>query len=431
MKVNVPLLILFSLLSLSCFAKIKVVEKSAKKVPEWVNTTRKDYIITSAMAPGLERAKEECFAQIKKMIIDAIAQNVKASSESRITQESVNDGIQNFLDAYTSSFQTQSANLPYLTGISESKAEDVYWEKRLNTETDEISYLYCVKYPFPSLELKKLIKEFQRRDQEMSDKLEGLKELYNQITSVDQIDKAITDIEVLKHYFFDDMRQRDAQALQQNFRRLYGQITIREVENKLGEYIFEFVLGGGKAITVPRRPILKSETLTQLRAELKEGKWHVFYDYATCDPSEENSGKMTFKIGERSFVHSFFVDINQNQIDVYPTKEMYLTAKHKSDTTLGEIVVRMNVEVHSDGVYLIKSLMLDVPGLENALFMDDMRIPVKEKGMQSIQVVYRDTVNILEKQNFRKNVLKGYMEVTDRKGNSRRVDFSLPFQANW
>lgn len=217
MKVNVPLLILFSLLSLSCFAKIKVVEKSAKKVPEWVNTTRKDYIITSAMAPGLERAKEECFAQIKKMIIDAIAQNVKASSESRITQESVNDGIQNFLDAYTSSFQTQSANLPYLTGISESKAEDVYWEKRLNTETDEISYLYCVKYPFPSLELKKLIKEFQRRDQEMSDKLEGLKELYDQITSVDQIDKAITDIEVLKHYFFDDMRQRDAQVLQQNF----------------------------------------------------------------------------------------------------------------------------------------------------------------------------------------------------------------------
>ncbi len=200
------LLILFLLLSLPGVAKVKVVEKSAKKVPEWVNATRKDCIITSAIAPGLERAKEECFGQIKKTIIDAVAQNVKASSESTISQESVNDGIQNFLDTYTSSFQTQSAKVPYLSGISESKAEDAYWEKRLDTETKEVSYLYCVKYPFPSLELKKLVREFQRQDAEMNDKLQALKDLYGEVASVEQIDKSIADIEVLKHYFFDDVR---------------------------------------------------------------------------------------------------------------------------------------------------------------------------------------------------------------------------------
>ena len=427
----IKLLILCTLFSLPCFAKIKVVERSSKKAPEWVNTTRKDYIITSAMAPGLERAKDECFAQVKKTIIDAVAQNVKASSESSISQESVNDGIQSFLDTYTASFQTQSANLPYLTGVSESKAEDSYWEKRLDTETKEVSYVYCVKYPFPGVELKKLVREFQRRDNEMNSKLQELKDLYGQVSSVGQIDKAITDIELLKQYFFDDVRQRETRSLQQDFRRLYEQITIREVENGLGDYVFEFVLGEGKVITVSRRPILKSETLTQLRAELKERHWHVFYDYGTCDPAEENSAKITFKIGEKFVVHQFFADINQGKIDVYPTKEMYLTAKHKSDTSLGEIVIRMNVEVHSPGVCLVKELMLNVPGLENPLFADNLRIPVKEGGVQSIQVVYHGTVNILEKQGYRKNILKGYMEVTDQKGNSRRVDFSLPFQANW
>lgn len=67
---------------------------------------------------------------IRKYIIDAVAQNVKSSSESTINQESVNSGIVNFLDSYTYTAQTQSANLPYLTGISESKIEEAYWEKR-------------------------------------------------------------------------------------------------------------------------------------------------------------------------------------------------------------------------------------------------------------------------------------------------------------
>lgn len=424
------LLILFLLLSLPGVAKVKVVEKSAKKAPEWVNATRKDCIITSAIAPGLERAKEECFGQIKKTIINAVAQNVKASSGSTISQESVNNGIQNFLDTYTSSFQTQSAKVPYLSGISESKAEDAYWEKRLDTETKEVSYLYCVKYPFPSLELKKLVREFQRQDGEMNDKLQALKDLYGEVASVEQIDKSIADIEVLKHYFFDDVRQRDAQGVQQDYRRLYDQVVIREIGNQPGEYVFAFMLGERK-ISVSQRPSVKSETLTRLRTESKDGEWYVFYDYETCDPSEENGGKITFRIGGKPLVHSFFADVDQNEIKVFPTKEMYLTAKTKSDTTLSEITVRMNVEVHSRGLYLIKSLTLNVPGLETSLFIDNIKSPVKEGGTQSIQAVCHGTVGIREKQNFRKNVLKGYMEVADQKGNIRRVDFSLPFQANW
>ena len=134
---------------------------------------------------------------IRKYVIDAVAQNVKSSSESTINQESVNSGIVNFLDSYTYTAQTQSANLPYLTGISESKIEEAYWEKREDKKTKEISYLYCVKYPFPSLELKKLVHEFQRKDNEMNEKYNTLEEQYENITSVAQIDKAVTDLNSL------------------------------------------------------------------------------------------------------------------------------------------------------------------------------------------------------------------------------------------
>ena len=71
-------------------AKIKVTQKSSKKPPVWVNTTQTDYIITSAIEKDIERAKNACIDQVRKYIIDAVAQNVKSISENDITQETVN-----------------------------------------------------------------------------------------------------------------------------------------------------------------------------------------------------------------------------------------------------------------------------------------------------------------------------------------------------
>ncbi len=425
----IKFLILFFILSIPCMAKIKVTQKSVKKPPVWVNTTQTDYIITSAIEGDIERAKNACIDQVRKYIIDAVAQNVKSTSENDITQETVNNEITRFLDKYHYSSKTQSANLPYLTGISASKIEDSYWEKREDSDTKEVSFLYCIKYPFPRLELKKLVYEFTKKDAEMNDKLASLEKAYQHIHSVEQIGEAISALTGLADYFFDDIRKKSAQRLQQNYRELYKQIGIREIANELGDYAFALVLRG-KPITTSQLPVLKSETLTQLRVEQKDSIWRVRYNYETCSASEENSGTIGFRLGGHPLNHRFYVDVEQKNIRLTPMKEVYLTATRR-DSLLSGITVRMNLNVGKAQQLKIYAITLDVPGLDKPLFIDNLGLSVTGSGMQTLQTIFGGTAILLKAQSYRSNFLKGHLEVLDEKNNIHRVDFSLPFKANW
>ncbi|MBE9488476.1 MAG: hypothetical protein IMY73_04755, partial [Bacteroidetes bacterium] len=100
---SIKLIIIASILScfsLTCLAqgKLKIIEKSSRKQPIWLNSTENEYIITSAISNNIEKAKEMCMDNVKKSIIDAVAQNVKSSDQSTISQETVNSEIVNFLD---------------------------------------------------------------------------------------------------------------------------------------------------------------------------------------------------------------------------------------------------------------------------------------------------------------------------------------------
>lgn len=411
-------------------AKIKIVERSSKKIPEWVNATQKDYIITSAIASQLNDAKEQCFNDIRKTIIEAVAQNVKSSSQNTIQQTSIDEGISQFLDSYTSTFQTEAAKLPYLTGISESKAEDSYWEKRQDTETKEISYLYSVKYPFPSLEVKKLVRKFLEQDKAMEEQLLTLEKLYEDVKSIKDIDKAITDLNPLIQYFFDPIRLQKAKSLQQNFQNLYRQIILKEIKNELGEYVFTFTLDE-HPILVPQRPILKSETLSQLRAELINGQWHVFYNHETCDLSETNSGEIIFTIGGKRMTHMFYADIASKNARIVPVREIRMEAKQQSDSTVSDLSILMAIKVGPDSGYYLRNMTLHIPGLTTPVYIRNINIRLQAGNTQNIQLVYPQTIRIIEKQSFRNNILQGTLEISDEKGQIQQVNFSLPFQANW
>ncbi len=428
-KYGTILLSLFFILAVPCMAKIKVTQKSSKKPPVWVNTTQTDYIITSAIEKDIERAKNACIDQVRKYIIDAVAQNVKSVSENDITQETVNNEITRFLDKYHYSSQTQSANLPYLTGISASKVEDSYWEKREDSDSGEVSYLYCIKYPFPRLELKKLVHEFQKKDTEMNDRLASLEKAYHHIRSVEQIGEAVSALAGLADYFFDDVRQKSARRLQQAYRELYKQIGIREIANELGSYTFALILRG-RNITASRPPVLKSETLTQLRAEQQDSIWQVRYNYETCSASEENLATVGFRFGGHPLNHRFYVDVEQDNIRLTPTKEVYLTAT-RQDSLLSGITIRMNINVGKAQKLKIYAITLDVPGLDKPLFIENPGLLVTGCGMQTLQTTFKGTAILLKPQNHRGNLLKGHLEVADEKNNIHRVNFSLPFKANW
>ena len=117
----------------------KVVESSSKKVPVWVNSQQQDYIIVQAIGNDIESLKAECLRSVRQQMIQAVAENVEFGSSSTISQESINNEIVSFMDNYTSTYETQAAKVPFLKGISMSKVEETYWEKRRDKSTKEIS----------------------------------------------------------------------------------------------------------------------------------------------------------------------------------------------------------------------------------------------------------------------------------------------------
>lgn len=432
MKRSIFILIFLSFFLQCCplFAQVKVIEQSEKKTPVWVNSAETDYIITSAIKGDIESAKNQCMDNVRKYIIESVAENVTSKTEGVINQTTANDEIVDFLDQFKSTFQTQAADVPFLKGVSASRIEAYYWEKRQDKTTKEVTWLYSIKYPFPSVELKRMVREFEKRDKEMYDTYKALEARLHEVGSTEEIDRSIAELSTVIDYFFDDTRKNAAKALQQSYRKLYDNITFRTLSNELGRYSFCLMLNG-RVITTSQRLTLKSDVATQLAAEYTGSDIVVKYNYEGSVYDEENSVTVNFRFGGKGVPHKFFYTVKKYQVEVWPEKTLYLTATEKEGDVLMTINIRMSMKSAHKNAYLIKSMTLDVPGLSEPLFFDDLDKKVSAQEA-TLNFTWTGNVRILDAQNNKLNLLKGNMDIEIPDENiNKRVDFSLSFKANW
>ncbi len=419
---------LFSVVSLS--AAVKVVERSSKKAPVWLNTMETEYIIPSAVADDLERAKALCMDNIRTQVIESVAQNVQSSSASTLSQETMTSGITDFVDNFSSTFKTQAATVPFLTGISASKAEDYYWEKRQDKDTGEITWLYSIKYPFPRIELKRLVDIFDTNDRKMVARYEQLRAEYDDIESVEQIDKAVSDLKPLIDYFFDDVRKGDALTLQRNYSALYGRIFLSEVSSRPGEYVYRLMLGDNP-VSISRKPSLKSETLTQLHAEKRGTEWVVTYDYSDADVNEQNVIRLSQRIGPLSIREEIFADLAGTVIEIKPVGEVSMSAEVRTDSVVSGITMRMDANTNHNDLK-IKGVTLRVPGIMMPVIADGLDIALTGRGVDTVTLTLPGPYEIdTAKDNTRINILRGSITVSDGEGVMHKVSISVPAACNW
>lgn len=428
--ISVAFLTLILGVSAGGYAQIKVKESSASKKPVWVGGVENDYIVTSAINPDMERAKNQCMDNVRKYIIEAVAQNVKSSDVSTIDQESVSSGVVSFLDKYAYTYETEAAKVPFMTGVSLSKIKDYYWEKQVDKKSGAVNYLYSIKYPFPRLELKKLVDEFRTMDESMSAKLSALEAQFSDITSVEQIDKAVNDLPVLINYFFDDTRKNSAMALSRNYSNLYNNISIHRADDELGGERITLRMAG-RDISYSKAPVLKSETLAQLQAADQGGAWLVTYDYSACDPTGTNVIDVLWRTGPKSVKTKLFVDIAKNTPKLKLQKDVQLNAKSLSGAQVGDIAVRLSVLVEDQKGYTIKNITLDVPELGQPLNGDNLNIEVNTKGLNTVSFANNQSFTCKDKTHAVNNMLKGYMDVQDNTGELKRIQFAMPYTKNW
>lgn len=192
-------LILVTVLTLGVAAQTKVMEKSAKKAPEWLNTAVDNYLIVTVTANSLADAQTRALSEITERIIQAVANHVTVTTQNEISEVNINGNIDS-KDAFNRVSKMKSANLPFLKGISLTKVEDIYWLKIQNKTTKKEYYEYSVKYPFSQAEQNKLISEFETLDAEKVAEFETLKQKINEIESVEEIGSCITQLNALTEY---------------------------------------------------------------------------------------------------------------------------------------------------------------------------------------------------------------------------------------
>lgn len=295
------------LVSALMFGQIKVVEKSAKRVPSWLGLSEIGYIITSGESETLDEAKAHCLANIRQSIISSVAVNL-TSVETYHEVADMSGKSSDINRKYQSDIEAIAASLPYISNIHIDKAE-IYWRKLYDKKERTYRYEVHAKYPFSSLEREMLIAEFKAQEQEQYNKFLALKDDYSSdFTEVEFIDRAISELHALRKYFIDAKRQNEVDALVSNYRRLYKAISIVPYSEKLGEIIYYLELDG-RRVTYSKKPTAKSEFATNIQVRAMEGSlYKITYRYDYCLPEDENTIEVTLKFNSGTAKNTFYFD---------------------------------------------------------------------------------------------------------------------------
>lgn len=302
--------LLFMAGTASLFAQAyKVIDRSDKKAPAWYESAETGYIVASAEAPTMEEARQKCMESVKRQIIQAVAQNIEFSDSHRVKQTTGSgDRITEFTDQYLAEGSTRAASLPFIKGISLSKAAGSYWEKRSEKKTGRTTYAYALRYPFPAGEHRALVRQFEEQDRAMVDLVKGMEEHIADISSVEEIDQCITRLRPAVDYFFDKTRREWAESVVQGYRKLSTFVTADGQPDGAGAYLVSLYLKG-KKITTASLPRLASNCASQLKAVPRGEDILITYNSEDCLEDEENFVELTFRLPGKSLKHRFFFPV--------------------------------------------------------------------------------------------------------------------------
>ena len=324
----------------------KVEERSGRK-PSWVGKTEKGYIIFSSTGSSLEEARDKCMESIKQEIVQAVAVNVSSEILSTSRQLSEN-GKYDLYEEYRSDIKSVAARLPFVNDITIANAEASYWERRLNKQTGERIYEFCVKYPFPKAKREMMIAEFKEYDKQQYDKFLKLKEACTSINTVEEIGRYLSEVEPFVAYFFDETRFKEAVALRDMLRGMYNGIAVVEVSNTPGEYIYKLVYDN-RDFTLSRLPRVKSDYAYEATAQpVGNGLYAVRYGYEGCVPEEENSVELLFNFGGTTRKHVFYFSPEVANATLIPQGTVRITVQPAATDSVLCDTLTMTFDVRSN-----------------------------------------------------------------------------------
>lgn len=431
-------LLVLSIVSMLCstaIAEDKVIEKSAKKTPEWLTGGADGFLIVTVEAPSIADAQQKALDEVTERIIRSVASNVSIDQRNEIS-ETVTDGrVESSTDTYTRSSRIRSANLPFLKGISLSKVTDVYWVKLRDKHSKAERYEYSVKYPYSRMDQRMLQAEFEELDSEKAAELDALQQQLDNITSLDDISAGISGCDALAEYFVDNVRAAKVKSLKARYNDLYKTIGILGAVT--GNGTAECALSiNGRAVRCGLVPTVSSNCASNINVTPTDGTYRITYDTSDCLPDEENYITVTFRIRGKRIEHrmSLNSDMPSGKFSVVPEGNVILTADTVSaeNAIVSGLDIRLTLNNRGTTDFGVKSIELNVPGIAAPVIIDDIDAVYSTRGIVKINCRVQGDIKLSQSATGSSRLLAGrIMLVNPLTGSIVSTRLSLPFTKNW
>jgi hypothetical protein len=363
-------------------AQEKVIEKSRKKKPAWVNAVMDDYIIVTGRGKTIDEAKSKVTGLIRNEIMNAVA--VYVSSETEMTTENINkNNVINTIEKYKNTSTVQTGDIPSLKGISLNKAEDFYWEKLKDKKNKGVTVAYHVLYPFSKRELRKLVNEFENKDREMTEKLNSIVEHIDEISSIDEIYMDIKELEQLLNYFIDKQRTERTKMGIVRLKEMLKSIEIVPLENEPGTIVYTFKIGD-KFYSSSKKPTYKNSECINIISKTSEGyKQIIKYSYEDCYEYDQNQITVKYKFGNNRLEKTFYINTTKDKIKVYIKGAIIFTKQDETDDKITKSKCEISLFSKYDASFKVQKVELKWKGTPKVV-IDGINASFEGKGAHTL-----------------------------------------------
>lgn len=424
------------ILTFAAGAQNKVLEKSSKKAPEWLNTAVENYLVVTVTAPSMAEAQTKAMSEVTERIIQSVASHVSVASTNEMSEENINGQIDS-KDTYKRVAKMKSANLPFLQGIAFNKIEAIYWLKLQDKATKKEYYEYSIKYPFSTVEQNELQKQFEALDAEKVAQYNVLEQNIHTLESVEEIQEAITQLDALIEYFFDDVRLIQAKGLKNRYLQLYDALSVTGTFIEEGTYRCQVLLDGNP-IKTSTTPKVTSNCAGQLNVRPSDGLFIITYDATDCLPEEENYLNILFRIHGKKLEHKAYLKeaggAGTSVFSVIPEGKLILTTDSiiTEERKIINIHIRLTLNNRGGTSFGLKAIELEVPELTTPLIFDNINAVYTTKGVIQVQALTEGSFTLKQQKKSTLSFVQGAITlVNPHTGNVERKRLSLPYVTNW
>jgi hypothetical protein len=423
-------ILLLMTIPLGLLSQDKVIEKSTKKKPDWVNATIKDFIITTGRGPTIDEAKNNVVPAIREEIMNSVAVYVRSSSE--VTIENVNkNNVINTIERFKNTSTVQTADIPSLKGISLNKVNDYYWEKFEDKETKKITVAYHVKYPFSEQELRKLIQEFNQKDQEMTDQLNEILDKKDKIEAIEDIQTCITQLENLVGYFMDQRKEKAELGLTA-YRDMLKSIEIVPIENNLGTLKYGLKIGE-KFYKTSQKPKYKNSECVTITSKISEAHVQVIkYTYEMCSADDKNQISVSYKYGNNKVDKTFYFDVTSNEVKIFLRGDIIMKAISRDNDNVSSYSCDFTLVSQYDAAFIIDKVILEWPGLA-PVTVSNIGKEFAGKGVQNFTLEVSEPIDLRKSSSKNKPAVDGtvFFKVKSTGEMKRYKFYSQNIKTDW